>query len=344
MNPWRKDGVQPTRVLVTGGAGFLGRHLVRALRERGAEVVVLARRPRDARGSRVREELASLGAEVAEGDLLDAGSVRGTLPGVNGVYHLAGRLFTPDVPEAEFGRVHVEGTRVLLDACADAASVRSIVHCSTTGVVGGTGPTPLDEDAPPHPGNGYERSKAEGERVARALAERHRLGLVIARPALVYGPGDLHLSGWFRAIQRGVYRVVGDGRSLLHPIFVEDCIAGLLLCGEPNRDPGRVYNLVGERPVPIHEMAQAIANAVGRPLPRVHLPRWLAHALGAILETVPGVPTSRLPLTRSRVAFMTESRAYSGRRARDELGFVPRVGLSEGLSRTVAWYRAEGLL
>jgi nucleoside-diphosphate-sugar epimerase len=263
---------------------------------------------------------------------------------VSGVFHLAGRLSTPGVPDAEFQRVHVEGTRVLLEACAEAATVRSIVHCSTTGVLGATGPTPLDEDAPLRPGNAYERSKAEAERVASELCERHRLRLVVARPALVYGPGDVHLSGWFRAIQRGLYRVVGDGRSLLHPIFVEDCIAGLLRCAAAEARSGRVYNLVGERPLPIGELARSIAEAVGRPLPRVHLPRWLAHGLGAILEAVPGVPASRLPLTRSRVAFMTESRAYSGRRAREELGFEPRVGLRDGLARTVAWYRAERLL
>jgi nucleoside-diphosphate-sugar epimerase len=281
---------------------------------------------------------------VADGDILDAGSVKRALAGVSGVFHLAGRLHAPGVPSAEFERVHVNGTRLLLEACAEASTVRSIVHCSTTGVLGPTGRTPLDEQAPLRPGNPYERSKAEGERVARGIAEQHRLPLVVARPALVYGPGDVHLSGWFKAIRRGVYRVVGDGENLLHPIFVEDCIAGLLRCAASAGRPGRVYNLVGERALPIRDLARAIADAVGRPLPATHLPRWIAYALGALCEAVPGLPASRLPLTRSRVTFMTESRTYSGRRARDELGFEPLVGLSEGLSRTVAWYRAEGIL
>jgi nucleoside-diphosphate-sugar epimerase len=81
---------------------------------------------------------------------------------------------------------------------------------------------------------------------------------------------------------------------------------------------------------------------MGRRL-RSHL-RSLANTLAAALEAIPGLPPARLPLTRSRVAFMTESRAYCGCRAREELGFVARVGLEDGLRRTVAWYRVEGLL
>jgi nucleoside-diphosphate-sugar epimerase len=312
----RPGALPRARVLVTGGAGFLGRHLVRALRAQGSEVVVLARPPRDPRSAAARSELSAVGAEIVEGDVLDAASLRPALAGAHRVFHLAGRLFASGVPAAEFERVHVEGSRRVMEACAESRAVRSIVHCSTTGVVGPTGPTPLDEDAPPRPSNAYERTKGEGERLAVALAERYGLTLVVAH-----------------------------GRNLVHPIFVDDCVAGLMLCAEPRpASAGRAYNLVGEQAVPIAEMARRMADALGRPLPRSHLPRWLAHGLGALFEAVPGVPRDRLPLTRSRVAFMTESRAYDGRRARDDLGFVPRVGLAEGLERTVAWYRAEGLL
>ena len=192
------------------------------------------------------------------------------------------------------------------------------------------------------PATVYERTKAEGERVALSIAERHGLPLNVARPALVYGPGDRHLAGWFRAIRAGYYRVVGGGDSLLHPIYVDDLVEGLLRCADaPAR---RVYHLVGERPVPIRELAASIALALGRRLPRGRIPKRAALAVAALLEAVPGVPRDRLPLTRSRVAFMTEDRAYCGCRARRELGFEPRVGLADGLRRTVAWYREEGLL
>jgi nucleoside-diphosphate-sugar epimerase len=175
------------------------------------------------------------------------------------------------------------------------------------------------------------------------MARQHGLPLSVARPALVYGPGDRHLLGWFRMIQRGLYRVVGSGASLLHPIYIDDLVDGLLRCALPGA-AGRVYHLVGERALPIGTLAAAIAQALGRPLPRAHLPLPLALGLARALEALPGLPPQRLPLTRERIRFMTESRVYCGCRARLALGFVPRVGLELGLRRTVEWYRAEGLL
>jgi nucleoside-diphosphate-sugar epimerase len=329
------------RVVVTGGTGFIGRHVVRALRERGSHVRVLVRRGAGDATPKVSAPEGQ-GAELVEAELTDSTAVERALEGATALIHLAGRLLKGGVPDEEYARVHVEATRSVLDACAHVATLRAIVHCSTTGVLGPTGPRPACEDAPHGPSNVYERTKAEGERVALAIAERHGLRLNVARPALVYGPGDLHLASWFRSIRSGYYRVVGTGDSLLHPVYVDDLVDGMLRCAEaPAR---RVYHLVGERPVPIREIAEAIARALGRRLPRGRIPRGLALAVATALEALPGVGRYRLPLTRSRVAFMTESRAYCGCRARSELGFEPRVDLATGLRRTVEWYRAEGLV
>jgi nucleoside-diphosphate-sugar epimerase len=282
------------------------------------------------------------GAEAVETELNDTGAVERALDGATGLYHLAGQLMRPGTRDEDYARVHVEATRSVLAACARAPALRAVVHCSTTGVLGPTGSQPACEDAPPRPSNVYERTKAEGERLALAMAEQHGLPLNVARPALVYGPGDRHLAGWFRSIRAGYYRVVGEGQNLLHPIYVDDLVDGMLRCADaPAR---RAYHLVGERPVPIGEMAEAIARAVGRRLPRGRIPRGVALALATLLEALPLVDRARLPLTRSRVAFMTESRAYCGCRARRELGFEPRVDLATGLGRTVEWYRAEGIL
>jgi dihydroflavonol-4-reductase len=247
------------------------------------------------------------------------------------------------VPVSAYERLHVTGTRNLLDACREQRWLQAVVHCSTTGVLGPTGPRPADEDAPPHPANVYERTKAEAEGMALDAA-RVGLPLTVARPALVYGPGDLHMVGWFRAIKAGLYLVVGRGDNLLHPIYVSDVVDGILRCAERQESRGRTYHLVGAQPVPISGLAAAIAEAVHRPLPRTHLPRAIAYATAAILERLPGVPPTRLPLTRNRVDFMTESRVYDGERARAELGFVPRVDLEHGLASTVDWYRNTGLL
>jgi nucleoside-diphosphate-sugar epimerase len=218
-------------------------------------------------------------------------------------------------------------------------------------VHGPTGPAPAREDDTGHPQNAYETTKADAERAAIVVANRASMPLIIARPGLVYGPGDRHLLGWFRSIRAGYYRVIGAGENKLHPIYIDDTVRALqlcadaagLLCAAAERPAGRAYHLVGSRAVTMRELSDAIGTAVGRVVPRTHLPAWLAYAAGAAFEALP-VPRKVLPLTRSRVRFMLQNREYDGTRAREELGFVPSVNLADGLSRAVAWYRRERLL
>lgn len=326
--------------LVTGASGFLGQALVQTLRAEGRPVRAIMRR--DTTEAR-RAAVAALGAEIWTADITDAQVLRGALDDVTTVFHLAGRLYVPGTPDAVYEQIHIGGTQALLGACADAPALQAIVHCSTTGVLGPTGIHPADETAPLRPSNIYERTKAEAEQIALGAAA-NGLPLTVVRPALVYGPGDVHLLGWFRAIQRGYYRVVGSGASLLHPIYISDLVAGMLRAARTPTAVGRVYNLVGHAALPIGDLAAAIATALGRRLPRLHIPLSLAQIGATILESLPGVSPARLPLTRSRIAFMTQSRAYKGERARRELGFEPHVGLAAGLNQTVAWYRRQGLL
>jgi nucleoside-diphosphate-sugar epimerase len=330
-------------VFVTGGTGFLGRHLICRLRQQGRTVRVLVRQQRMSNDRR-RDDLVALGAEIVEGDLLDRSSFESALDDVTHIFHLAGQLLVPGIPSDVYERLHVDGTRNLLEACGEISTLRSIVHCSTTGVLGPTGATPAGEDSPERPSNVYEQTKAAGEKIALRLAEQYRLPLMVVRPALVYGPGDLHLLGWFRAIKRGYYFVVGTGSNYLHPIYIDDLISGLMCCAEEPAATGRIYNLVGEQPVPIRDLAAAIAHALGTRLPPQHLPATLAWTLASMMEQLFAVDPARLPLTRSRTTFMTENRAYSGARACSELGFSPKVDLERGLRWTVDWYRREGLL
>jgi nucleoside-diphosphate-sugar epimerase len=137
--------------------------------------------------------------------------------------------------------------------------------------------------------------------------------------------------------------VVGAGQNMMHPIYIDDVIDGMLRWLETPARPGSVYNLVGQRALPIVELAQAMAHALGTGLPREHLPVWLVRAMAAVCEALP-VPAERLPLSQHHVEFMLQNWAYLGERARNELGFVPRVDLETGLQRTVDWYRSEGWL
>jgi nucleoside-diphosphate-sugar epimerase len=324
--------------LVTGATGFLGGALVTELLRRGRPVRILARD-----GEKARRRFGEAVGVVC-GDITDVSAVRQAVDGASTIYHLAGRLYHPRVPADLYHQTHVVGTRTLLEACLGQARLRCIVHVSTTGVHGVTGELPAAEDAPLAPTNPYEATKLAGELLALETCREQGLPVTVVRPGLVYGPGDLHLLGFFTAIDRGLFRVIDGGRSLLHPVYVDDVVAALLLCAELAPALGRQYNVASERPVTVRELAAAIARALDRKPPSGSIPLWLANLGADLFAATPGMRGERAPLTRSRVEFLTQSREYDIRRARSELGYAPRIELQEGLQRTAAWYRGQGYL
>jgi nucleoside-diphosphate-sugar epimerase len=322
--------------LVTGATGFLGGALVTELLGRRQPVRVLARSEDDAR-QRFGDAV-----EIVRGDIADAEAVRRAVDGVTTIYHLAGRLYHPSVPVALYRRTHVLGTRTLIAACRGQRRLRRLVHVSTTGVHGVTGDAPAVEDAPFAPTNPYEATKLAAEQVALEAWRERRLPVAVARPGLVYGPGDRHLLGLVTAIDRGLFRVIDGGRSLLHPVYIDDVVAALIRCAERPEAVGRCYNIAGQRPVTVRELAATIARALGGTPPGGSIPLWLAYLASDLFAVIPGLRGERAPLTRSRVEFLTRSRVYDVERARAELGWEASVGLEEGMKRTISWYRAWG--
>jgi dihydroflavonol-4-reductase len=324
-------------VLITGATGFLGEHLACHLLADGVPVRVLARSPAKARS------LVARGAELVVGDITDEAALRRALQDVTVVYHLAGKLFIPGVPAAEYAQTHVAGTRILLAQCREQAQIEQFVHCSTTGVLGVTGDRPADERTPYRPTNAYERTKLEAELLVRA-AWQQGFPATIVRPGLVYGPGDLHLLGFFRAIQRRLFRPVGRRPVWLHPIFIDDMTEALLRCGQHPRAIGECFHIAGREPVTIATLAATIAGALGVAPPRGWIPLPVAWGLAAASEVLPARLKQVAPLTRSRLDFLTHSRIYDVTKACQVLGFAAPTQLPDGIARTVAWYRAEGYL
>jgi nucleoside-diphosphate-sugar epimerase len=318
-------------VLVTGATGFLGASLVTRLLTRGDTVRVLARSPAKA------QPLIEQGAETVIGEISDPAAVAAAADGATVIYHLAGRLFEPGVPAAEYHTTHVEGTRLLLAYCQTSA-LRRFVHCSTTGVLGVTGDAPADETAPCRPTNVYEATKAEAE---EAVRDRVRVGFpaVIARPGLVYGPGDLHLLPFFRAVLRRQFRPIGRRPVWFHPVYIDDMTEALVRCGDCDEAVGECFHVAGREPVALAELAEAIARAGGTRLPRGHIPLAAARAAAVVGDRLPSAP-----LTRSRLDFLTHSRVYDVTKAERVLGFAAPTDLPTGTARSMAWYRDEGYL
>ena len=325
------------KILVTGATGFTGGHLTRRLASDGCHVRGLIR------DADRREELRSRGVEAAVGDLRNPESLRRAVRDVDVVYHIAALYRPENVPRERFFEVNAAGTRQLLEA-AEAEGVARFVHCSTVGVHGEIENPPADEDTPIDPADHYQASKAEGERIARIFADEGRLPVTIFRPAAIYGPGDTRFLKLFRAIGRGRFVMLGSGETLYHLIYIDDLIDGILQCGRCPEAVGRVYILAGPGAVSINELADTIADELDADIPEWHLPLAPVQAVAVLCEAVCRPLGIQPPLFRRRMDFFRKDRAFDTARAREELGFTPRIGVAEGVRRTAEWYREQGLL
>lgn len=323
------------KVLVTGATGFTGGHLARHLAARSVRVRALVRDTAAAGG------LVEGGVETVPGDLRDAGALDAALRDVEVVYNIAALYRQAGLPADTYHAVNARAVARVVERSA-AAGVRRVVHCSTVGVHGDVEHPPADEDAPLRPGDVYQETKLEGERLGREAATRLGIELVIARPTGIYGPGDRRLLKLFRGVARQRFLVLGRGDIFYHLTYVEDLCEGFRLCGEVPVAAGRTYILAGGEVTTLNELLRLIAAEAGVPPPRLHLPVWPFWAAGAVCEAVCAPFGIEPPLYRRRVDFFTKSRAFDISRAREELGFAPAVTLGEGIRRTLEWYREQG--
>jgi nucleoside-diphosphate-sugar epimerase len=321
------------RALVTGATGFTGGHLARGLAARGTHVRALVRDPARAR------DLQSARIELVTGDLRDRATLHRAAQGVDVVYHIAALYRQAGLAQTVYQAVNADAVGAVIEAAA-AGGARRVVHCSTVGVHGDVEHPPANEDAPLRPGDVYQRTKVEGERIARETGARTQVEVVIARPTGIYGPGDRRLLKLFRGVARRRFVILGSGTIFYHLTYIDDLVEGFRLCGEVPAAAGRTYILAGGEVTTLNELAAAIAEEAHVPPPRVHLPVWPFWLAGAACEAVCTPFGIEPPLYRRRVDFFTKSRAFDITRARRELGYDPKVSLREGIRRTLEWYRA----
>lgn len=325
------EELRGTRVLVTGATGFIGGHLAERLAGEGAAVTGTGRRVDEA--AWLEEE----GVRLRRADLLDRDRMRTIVAGHEIVFHAAGWLYG-DPEQAR--PVNVEGTVDLVRMAAQ-GGVRRVVHVSTLGAYArpsGEADLPVDESHPlsPDAGGAYQRTKAEGELRARSVAEERDLELTVARPGMVFGPRDATWTvGMCRAVCEGRRVLVGDGEGHFHRLYVGDLEDALILCATVPGAAREAYNFC-EDPITFRSYLREYGELCGRE-PK-SMPLWLARLMVAAAR-LPGVS---VPADETWIALVTNRLRFSTAKAREELGWRPRVGYEEGMERTKQWLRSEG--
>ncbi|MCG8608631.1 NAD-dependent epimerase/dehydratase family protein, partial [bacterium] len=328
----RSSGTGSKQAFVTGASGFTGSHLCKALVNRGYSVKALVRKT-----SRV-DHLNEIGVDTVEADLLDSFSLNGDLNDVDVVFHVAAAYRQEGVSKEHFWKVNVDATRDLLKMARN-SSVKRFVHCSTVGVQGEITDPPATETVPYNPGDHYQESKMEGEKLALGFFERYEMEGVVVRPVGIYGPGDTRFLKLFRFVNNGKFRMIGSGEVLYHLTYVEDLVDGIILAGEKPEAVGHIYTIGGEEYLKLKELIALLAKVLGKPLKTQQIPLGPVYLAAVVCETLCRPLGIEPPLYRRRLDFFTKDRAFDISKAQKDLKFKPRVSLEEGLSRTAQWYR-----
>jgi nucleoside-diphosphate-sugar epimerase len=326
-----------SRILVTGGTGFTGSHLCERLMKQGHQIRTIARKPETA------AHLARLGIEVISGDIQDFDTTLKATKNVDKVYHIAALYRQEGVPRRRFWDVNVTGTENLLKASLGNGVAR-FIHCSTVGVHGGIKQPPANEDTPYGPGDHYQESKAEGEKIAIRFMRQKQIAVTVFRPAPIYGPGDLRFLKLFKAIHNRRFWMIGSGNVLYHLTYIDDLVEGILLCGNNNGAVGRIYIIGGNEYVTLNTLVALIAEVLAVRPPMGRIPLWPVYALGYSCEAICRPLGIDPPLYRRRVDFFRKNRAFDISKAKRELGFEPKTDLHTGIRLTAEWYQKQGLL
>jgi dihydroflavonol-4-reductase len=335
-----KSGMQAdNRVLVTGGSGFLGSAVVRALIGRGLRVRALVR------STSPRDNLASLDCEIVAGDLTDHESLAAAMRGVRYLFHVAAdyRFWARD--PSIILRVNLEGTRSLMRE-ALSAGVERIVYTSSVATLRLAGATkPVDESAPlaSHEAIGtYKRSKTLAERAVEAMIARDKLPAIIVNPTTPIGPRDIRPTPTGRILLDGargrIPAFVDTGLNFAH---VDDIAEGHLLAFERGRI-GERYILGGEN-VALHELLAAVADAAGRRAPRIRLPRVPLFPLAFGAEAFARLTGKEPLLTVDGLRLARYHMFFTSAKAERELGYRSRP-YQEGVIDALSWFRAAGYL
>ena len=321
------------RALVSGSNGFIGSHLVEALKKRGYSVTCLIRKTSNLNW------LKGLDVEFVYGDCTEKDSLYKAVEGADYVYHLAGVVRAVD--RETYYRVNFLGTKNLLEVCNKTnRNIKKFIYLSTQAAVGPINP---DGEGDCQPITDYGKSKLKGEMAVHNYSDR--LPVLIIRATAIYGPRDKDIYTYFKFLKKGLRPVPGNGEGDINLLYVGDLIEGMILAAENENSSGETYFFADERSYSWEEASDKATRALGAKAINIHIPQWMI-LTSAFLSELSSRITHKPPLLDRQKAkeILHDGWFCDITKARESLGFKPRVSLEEGLKITASWYKEKGWL
>ena len=320
-------------IFVTGGTGFLGKHLIASLCRRDFPLRVLTRTPDRHTWLEKYPKL-----EIISGDIRDRQLIADCVKGCQYVIHAGGKFsFWGD--DCEFEDVNVTGAKNVMDACRD-EQVERVIHVSTVILIG----TPdndgiVDENHPVNPQDPYQRSKWHAEQLVRSYHTKYDVPVIILRPGAFYGPLGTYAFNrlFFRDALRGLMVQLDGGNYITFPVYIGDAVQSIHLALERGRI-GEIYNIAGEW-MTHNEVFAVIKELTGIWYPKIPISRQVVIPFARLLTLLSKVTHREpfYPINLRSVIF--NNWRVSSDKARRELGFVP-TDFRVGAKRTLEWYQA----
>ncbi|HEY3595309.1 MAG TPA: NAD(P)-dependent oxidoreductase [Polyangiaceae bacterium] len=333
------NGHEHLKVLVTGGSGFLGSHIVELLSKQGHEIVALVRRTSNCEFLRTLPNV-----KLAYGAVEDAASVDAAAESVTAVIHAAG-LVKAHGP-SDFDRINVGGTLNLLAAAKTRGpALKRFVYVSSLAAMGPSHDgKPIPGDCEPRPVTHYGRSKLRAEQAVRAAKDE--LPVTVIRPPFIYGPRDNESFAFFQTVSRRLLPYLGDGRNTLSIIYGADAASACIRAIFADVPSGSCYFIDDGKIYVWRDMLEELEHVLGRrALVRFSIPFSVLKGVAVASETYGKLRNKAVMLTRDKINELSAAHwVCDGRDARAALGWAPEVDWSEGARRAAAWYREHGWL
>jgi len=318
--------MQPMKALVTGATGFIGSHLCEEFVKRGYEVTCLVRDTSNLKW------VEGMNITFIKGDCTSIESLFDAVAHVDCIFHLAG--LTKACTEKAFFCANAEGTENLIRAAVQKnPKLKRFVYLSSLAAAGPSkNGSPLKEDTVPCPVSSYGKSKLGGERAV--LKYKDKIPITILRPCAVYGPRDKDLFIVFKMVKKGIFPYWGKCYYSL--LYVDDLVQALILSVENKKAEGKIYFLSDSRCYTNEEIAREISSALGMKVTRLKMPKFIMPFFAFLGERINkgGI------INRDKMRELSYSHwICDSKKAKEELGFIPKVGIKEGIKWTADWYR-----